>query len=113
MELIAPNYNRTKVISKDQPFDAFFFMNKNFENQDYTSVKIKTYDNIKQKMNNYEFHISQKNIETITIGSYLLLYIKQIMIQDFMRNFLQFIFSFTSLDCYCFKAYAFYSDLVN
>ena len=27
MELICPNYDRTKVISKDCPFDAFFFLN--------------------------------------------------------------------------------------
>ena len=30
MELISPYYDRTKVISKDFPFDAFFFMNENF-----------------------------------------------------------------------------------
>ena len=30
MELICPNYDRTKVISKDYPFDAFFYMNNNF-----------------------------------------------------------------------------------
>ena len=65
MELISPYYDRTKVISKDFPFDAFFFMNENFIE---TAVNVQTYDNLKQMMKNYEFRITKEHIYPINEG---------------------------------------------